>query len=92
MHHTSLIRPEKHTALSRELLTWSVSAFGFALYSYTERIPPPLGLRLQPREPVLPSASLCIMHCVLRIPMFVPSLTILIWSLPIRDAPLGEGD
>jgi hypothetical protein len=32
------------------------------------------------------------MHCVLRIPMFVPSLTILIWSLPIRDAPLGEGD
>lgn len=28
--------------------------------------PPPLGLRLQPREPVLPPVSLCIMYCGLR--------------------------
>lgn len=54
MHHASLIRQEKHTALSRGLLTWwegSVSAFGFALYSYTERIPPMLHGPPPPRPP-----------------------------------------
>lgn len=73
MHHTSLIRPEKHTALSRELLTWwegSVSTFGL-LCTRIRREFPPCCMPPPPSRPPSPAprtrSPICIaLHDALR--------------------------